>query len=91
VHAHWDEHGRRGEPQRGRALAAADHDEAMLLSALVALATSLRLTPIAMTVAMVMATPSERPAFRSVHVVRSHDPPLLISLSPRAPPTVRLP
>jgi hypothetical protein len=88
VHTHWDGHDYSQHPSNDPAINADDHDRAVFLNPFVAVAASPLSAVAVAQQPFEIPVPSERPAHRSVHVAHSHDPPVLGSLQPRAPPTL---
>jgi hypothetical protein len=87
VHTHWDGH-HHSHPGDGPTINADDHDRAVFLNTFVAVTAATISAAALAQQPFEVPVPSERPAHRSVHVAHSHDPPLLGSLSPRAPPAL---
>jgi hypothetical protein len=85
VHSHWAGHAQ-SHSSETLALEPTDHDRALFLNAFVAVATSSLSTPGLTHDSFELAVPPERAAHQVVETVRSHDPPSIASLSPRAPP-----
>jgi hypothetical protein len=88
VHTHWSahEHGHSHRPSATPAFDADDHDRAVFLNAFVAVAATALPAPATPADVFDAIVPAEQPAHRAVDVAHGHDPPLLDSLSPRAPP-----
>jgi hypothetical protein len=87
VHSHWGGH-THVPRSSAAALSDDDHDRAIFLSAFVAVAASAVTVPHVAQAVFELLVPAERAAHRGVEVVRSHDPPVARSRSPRAPPTL---
>lgn len=88
VHTHWAGHATSHHPSDAPALEADDHDRAVFLNAFVAVAAAWFSAPGMTPAVCELAVPAERRAHRTADVVRSHDPPLIRSLSSRAPPAL---
>jgi hypothetical protein len=86
VHSHWSGHADATHPGDAPAIGADDHDRAVFLNPFVAVTTTAVVLSTAAHLVFAVAVPRERAAHRVAEVVRSHDPPLATSLSPRAPP-----
>ena len=89
VHAHFEGHTGTSVPGHHSSLGPGGSERTIYLQLFVAVAVaSFHLT--AATATFELATPQEAPAHRSIHVVHSHDPPVLATLPARAPPSLPL-
>jgi hypothetical protein len=88
IHGHWAGHGHSHDPSQAPALDAADHDRAVFLNAFVAVAASPFPAQAVTLNAFELPAPRERAPHRVIDIANGHDPPCLLSLSSRAPPSV---
>lgn len=88
VHTHWAGHTHSTYPSDAPAVATDDDDRAVFLNVFVAVASSM-VPDLGITSGVYQVpTPGERAAHRGVDSSHSHDPPLITSLSSRAPPAL---
>ena len=87
IHAHWTGHERSVHESDSSALDADEDGRAVFLNVFVAESPSGLAAPGLTPATFVVPVPAERAAHRGVEVVHSHDPPLVTSLSSRAPPS----
>jgi hypothetical protein len=88
VHTHWGGHGHTHPLQHSNAPALdhPDDDRPLFLNVWVAVSVVIPAAPVTIQASSDLPVPRERAPHRSFDVVRSHDPPAVIRLSPRAPP-----
>jgi uncharacterized membrane protein len=87
VHTHWASHAESLPDSNWPVVGTEDHDRAVFLGTVVAVAVSSWSVPATTVTAFALPVLAERPARRGIEVVRSHDPPYIRSLSTRAPPS----
>jgi hypothetical protein len=89
IHTHWTAHAEADHSSEGEApeLEAEDHDRAVFLNVFVAVAASVIDVPAVAQVVFALPAPAERSPHHSVESLHSHDPPVIPSPSPRAPPS----
>ena len=86
VHAHWAGHAESHHSSDAKTVSSGEHDRAVSVHGFVAVtAASFGGSAVTHT-AVELPAPAERPAHRRVEITHSHDPPPLLSRSPRAPP-----
>jgi hypothetical protein len=88
VHAHLNGHQHAALPAGSRELGADEDERPIWLQLFVATAPSADSLPGIVNSSYEMPLPNERPLARTTLVVRSHDPPTVRSLPPRAPPSL---
>jgi hypothetical protein len=87
MHAHLSEHASHAVPHHdGLAFEEPDDDRAIYPPVFVAVGAPSFDIPAVVAEPFQIRVPSERPARQPIEVAHGHDPPLAVSLSPRAPP-----